>query len=628
MLCLLSSTLSCRSKRRSKLLICYIKHSRSYNRSLRTRTASDQCRKTVDLSLDDVLLLAILTRKATISEHTTPFLLRKRKICQKSHHTHDASDKREKDEEVNQIHLFQSRILNIMRRKNLNDNGLECLACRQYRLDFILLAGFLLIASVYVFSSSSTSAFSREVSRLTSFGTSTSTTKDREVLIGEVLTPWKEGYLEFHHIHAGVSVSTIAIFPDGTTLLTDAGDQDMVDFVQRVNQEHTGWYGSLRSAEPWPDPSLRPSQQIVSYVQAVWPFPSERDDDTTFPENDKHQRPFRLDYLVNTHFHTDHLGEPYKGTRQQPNGKHGDYILTGIPEVGDHFRVDLILDRNYPHYDFPYDLLSPPTTPSSSSSSSSFQPSKALQNYVQFVRQRVASGESQAAQFQVGSHSQIVLRNQADAYPSFRVRNIKCGLDVSAATSQNNTVYRIPGTLWPNASTTPIGPYDENELSTAYVVEYGKFRYYEGGDQEYHPKADYARGIPADHLDLDTVTPTAVAAGRVHVATLNHHGHGILPAFGRVVDPQVAILQGWCSDHMPEHALRVLMEERKRDLFATQIFHTRLQELGPEWASYFKSVLGTIVVRVSPPGPDQAYWVYILDGSRRVTAIHGPYDVD
>jgi hypothetical protein len=103
---------------------------------------------------------------------------------------------------------------------------------------------------------------------------------------------------------------------------------------------------------------------------------------------------------------------------------------------------------------------------------------------------------------------------------------------------------------------------------------------------------------------LDTVTPTAKAVGKVHVATLNHHGHGGTTGFVTYMDPPVLILQGWCSDQPPRASMEMLSKplasERRREMFATDIFEERLQALGP-LADLFASVAGHVVVRVYPP---------------------------
>jgi hypothetical protein len=115
--------------------------------------------------------------------------------------------------------------------------------------------------------------------------------------------------------------------------------------------------------------------------------------------------------------------------------------------------------------------------------------------------------------------------------------NIKANLEYSYAMPGNSTVMTIDGQLLSPAPNWKSGyTYDENKLSTAIVIEYGKFKYYEGGDQEYHNNGyPWELLVPDDETyDLDTVTPTAQVAGKVHVATLNHHALQLLITMGMV----------------------------------------------------------------------------------------------
>lgn len=44
--------------------------------------------------------------------------------------------------------------------------------------------------------------------------------------VGEVLPPWTPGTLDVHQINTGKGDAALFIFPDGTTLLVDAGAMD------------------------------------------------------------------------------------------------------------------------------------------------------------------------------------------------------------------------------------------------------------------------------------------------------------------------------------------------------------------------------------------------------------------
>jgi len=43
---------------------------------------------------------------------------------------------------------------------------------------------------------------------------------------GDVLAPWTPGTMDIHHINTGRGDAAFMIFPDGTTLIFDAGAQD------------------------------------------------------------------------------------------------------------------------------------------------------------------------------------------------------------------------------------------------------------------------------------------------------------------------------------------------------------------------------------------------------------------
>src|ERR1700742_1694731 len=71
--------------------------------------------------------------------------------------------------------------------------------------------------------------------------------------VAAVLLPaWSQGNLDIHHISTGRGNATYFVFPDGTTLLIDAGEADpkfiesvkpLKAFPARPDSAHTaGWY--------------------------------------------------------------------------------------------------------------------------------------------------------------------------------------------------------------------------------------------------------------------------------------------------------------------------------------------------------------------------------------------------
>jgi hypothetical protein len=92
------------------------------------------------------------------------------------------------------------------------------------------------------------------------------------------------------------------MFPDGTTLLLDAGDA-----------------GPTEDAEPVPDGSRTPGQWVTRYVRHML-----------------QGRPAALDYAVFTHFHKDHIG--------------------AVPVVAADLPISRVIDRGWPDYAY----LTPP----------------------------------------------------------------------------------------------------------------------------------------------------------------------------------------------------------------------------------------------------------------------------
>ncbi|MFB3829719.1 MAG: ComEC/Rec2 family competence protein [Bryobacteraceae bacterium] len=121
---------------------------------------------------------------------------------------------------------------------------------------------------------------------------------------GGVLPRWSPGELDIHHINTGKGDAIYFIFPDGTTLLADAGATARQD----------------RVTPPRPDGSRRPGEWIARYIRRVAP-------DGAAPQ---------LDYLLITHFHDDHLG--------------------GLADVAAAIPIGKVLDRGWPDYNWPSPL--------------------------------------------------------------------------------------------------------------------------------------------------------------------------------------------------------------------------------------------------------------------------------
>ena len=95
--------------------------------------------------------------------------------------------------------------------------------------------------------------------------------------VGEQLPAWSPGTLDIHQIQTGRGNAAFLIFPDGTTMLIDAG----------AVPDRPG----PQLAPARPDNSKTPGEWIARYIEQFSP-----------------RKPPSLDYAVITHYHDDHVG--------------------------------------------------------------------------------------------------------------------------------------------------------------------------------------------------------------------------------------------------------------------------------------------------------------------------------
>lgn len=407
---------------------------------------------------------------------------------------------------------------------------------------------------------------------------------------GQILPRWAEGYLDIHHINTGHGDAAFYIFPDGTTLLLDAGEMDPTS--ERVN--------SARNAPLHPNKSKRAHEWIVDYIKRFHPS-------TVKPE---------LDYALITHFHDDHFGGIYSGAK---SSKHGKYILSGITGVGEYLKIHKMLDRGYPEYNYPYALKSDSIRTKAMKNPESANDYQSMLNYIDFIDFHVKNSGMKAEKFVAGSNLQITLNKRPTAFPSFQVQNIKSNGTIWTGSGKETFDY------FPPLSDRLYVP-GENQLSLALRIDYGEFRYYTGGDCP--GIADL--GAPRWN---DVETPMSKAIGEVDIAVMDHHGnrdsHNEFNV--RTLRPRVWIQQTWSSDHPGHEVLRRVTSSflypGPRDLFATNMLEANKNVIGPTLERAYKSMDGHIVVRVLPGG--NSYYIIILNDENEkneIWSVHGPYE--
>lgn len=394
------------------------------------------------------------------------------------------------------------------------------------------------------------------------------------------LQAWQKGYLDIHFINTGRGECAFMIMPDGTTMMIDAGELNPTDARTL----------SPRTAPLQPDTSQRAYAWIADYVKAVSPTPW-------------------IDYALVTHFHDDHFGGMYKTATRAAAAP---YFLTGITGVGNRIPIHTMVDRGYPDYNYPVNLLKKMEEAGAAEDGELRQ----LKNYIQFINYHTAHSGMIAARFKTGSKDQFVMLRNPEVYPSFHIRNIM----------SNGFIWNGKGEGSFNhfANTGGMLP-DENNAGCGIRVQYGNFRMFFGAD---------IQGIVnyGDPVADDMESAVAPAVGPVDVATTSHHGNrnALNINYIQTLRPRVWIQQVWSSDHPGHEALIRLTapatNPHPHDLFATNMLEANKLVIGPALENAFKSISGHIVVRVTPDG--KTYHIIVLDSFQRgqqVKGVFGPY---
>jgi beta-lactamase superfamily II metal-dependent hydrolase len=304
---------------------------------------------------------------------------------------------------------------------------------------------------------------------------------------------WKEGALDIHHIATGRGEATLMVFPDGTTMLVDAGDM-------------TGERPESTILPVTPDASRTPAEWITAYIaRTLKPL------NLTSPA---------IDYALMSHFHSDHIGCKRDGARTA----HG-YTLSGITAVAEEIDIKKLVDRGFPDYDFP-------SRKATEGSNRRF-----FNDYLAFTEHQREGRKARVEGFDTGSKTQFTPVRAAGRFPGFTVENIAANGRVAG------------GHVVVPRERTP----DENTCSCAVKVTYGPFAYYTGGDLSgYSAARDMETPVAAavgrvdamkmnHHGYKDAVNPALLAALRPRVMTVlawdEWHPHA--ETFARMTDPAI-----------------------------------------------------------------------------------------
>lgn len=394
---------------------------------------------------------------------------------------------------------------------------------------------------------------------------------------------WEPGILEIHHIQTGRGDAAYSIFPDGTTLLIDAGD------MSETHPRTT----SRRNTPLTPNVSKSAPEWIVDYIDQFKPK----------------KLPRKLNYALITHYHDDHFGE-LDSLRQR--ALPGDYALTGIMAVGNQIPIHKLIDRGF---EYPINLKDKRIQESPRFSKDPYGMITTLKEYWRFIDHEHLTRNLINEPLQVGSSNQIKLEIDGESYPEFRVRNIVSNGNVWNGYGENQYFSLFDSGVYPG----------ENPLSNGIRIDYGPFNYFTGGDLS---------GVDAlGQNDLNSVeSHIAPIIGPVEVAVLNHHGNrdSQNAYYVRTLRPQVWIQQSWTADHPGSEVLRRLLSRNlypgERWTFATSMLEGTHDVLGGLLDNY-SALQGHIVLRVYDRG--KTFEIYVFDHlstGREATAKFGPYE--
>ncbi|WP_051350370.1 ComEC/Rec2 family competence protein [Dyadobacter alkalitolerans] len=378
---------------------------------------------------------------------------------------------------------------------------------------------------------------------------------------------WQEGYLDIHHLNTARGNATFFVFPDGTTMLFDAGAKKIP-------------FGKKHEYFIQPHDSLPAGTRIAHYIKKVAPA----------------DRPPQIDYAVISHFHNDHYGQIDSSSEQS---RHGRYQLSGITDVREQLPIKKLIDRGFPTYNYPVNLKT------------FYKKDATFMNYMEFIREQKTKRGLEVQALKAGSNKQITLQLQPDKFKDFSVRNVKVNAEIWSGSNDAAYNYQFRRPLVNGEDL------NENALSLVLKISYGSFDYYTGGDLTGLTKWG----------DFDVETPVAKAIGRVEAMALNHHGYydASNDFFLQTLSPQVIVHQVIHDPHYQASVLKRL-SAYPFHVFTYNMHDTTREAFPDEVSKLYQSTAGHIMIRVMPGG--KQYHVYTLDDKEtnlKIIKKFGPY---
>ncbi len=400
--------------------------------------------------------------------------------------------------------------------------------------------------------------------------------------IGKPYVGWKEGELDLHFIHTGITENCFHIYPDGTTTLLDCGDRNWKKFGK------TSWNPTKKdeaACQPKPDDSRRCGEWVARYIKRLLPNLE------------------TIDYAIASHFHTDHTGGSGAGLRRKGLAGDADYMISGISHVGEYYRFGVAFDRGYPTYDRP----------------TTWSP-KERENLIKFWDYAEKTQGLKREEFIVGALDQIKLTKAPEKY-NFHIRNLaRNGVVWGGPNGETIDFFeRYPRNKEENQN--------ENTRSLANLIQYGAFRFYTGGDLCGVLRDD-------DDNDVDYEGRVGRVAGPVDVCKTNHHSSGdaMRASFVKAIQARVYITCCWWMGHLNMGTSKTMCDsnlyEGARLLCPTDPHPMNAEKLvGQPWRGSLVERIGHVVVKAYDGGARyKVYYITAEDESSRVDLVFGPFD--
>ncbi|MBO6170290.1 MAG: hypothetical protein J6O51_10035 [Bacteroidales bacterium] len=382
------------------------------------------------------------------------------------------------------------------------------------------------------------------------------------------LRPWKKGTLDIHCINTGRGESMFYVFPDGTTMLVDAAGS--------LLKKH-----KHMPTEPKPDSTMSSGQAIINYIRHFAPK----------------GHADSIDYFLLSHYHTDHMGDAKKFLPIHPEGK---FLLSSICEVGSTIPYKRLITRGDP----------------TEVKSSNCAREESISNFARFVNWSVKANGTKYEFFDPCSDTQIVpVRGKVK---DFKVHNLAANGRFRTAPDSDEWTTNMPPKAVLDSLGDPKAYPGENALSTVFILSYGPFDIFAGGDLQ------WAHRDLHDYFDMEA--PVSGLCHKVEVMKASHHctkgANG--PEIMNVLRPDAVVAHVWRDvQPNPETLDNIYAANPDCKVFLTNLHKDNIVR---DYLDRFASTSGHIVIRVANGG--KTYTIYTLDDtdpSYRITGIWGPF---